>query len=297
MNISEIYFNYLVDLFTEKNYLMLMGAGKLSKKFNTTKDMIYKVKEVVKTNLAISEELSNIQVEQKSNIFAGVPKSKPVKKSKNVLIIGDTHIPYEHPDYLDFCKEQYDKYNCDTVVHIGDLIDSHATSRHPSVPDAYSPGDELYYTIRKLRAWYKVFPEMNVCIGNHDIRAYRIAAESRLASKWLRGFADVLEVPNWKFEESFEINDIFYTHGTGTSGINAAKTRALNLGQSVVIGHLHTDASILYHTLRDRTIFGMIVGCGVDENSYGMNYAKNAPKRSVLSCGVVLDGQPLLITM
>ena len=212
-------------------------------------------------------------------------------------MIGDTHIPYEKEGYLEFCKQQYDKYNCDTVIHIGDLIDSHATSRHPSIPDAYSPGDELYYTKKKLKAWYKTFPHMKVCIGNHDIRIYKIASEIGIASKWLRGFANVLNVPNWTFEDSFEINNIIYTHGTGSSGRTAAITRALNLGQSVVMGHLHSDAGILYHTIKDRTIFGMIVGAGVDQNSYGMNYSKNDPKKSTLACAVILDTQPILIPM
>jgi predicted phosphodiesterase len=217
--------------------------------------------------------------------------------SKNVLVIGDTHIPYEKKGYLEFCMAQYKKYNCDTVVHIGDLIDSHATSFHPSMPDAYSAGDELKYSIKKLRKWYKAFPNMKVVIGNHDMRAYRLASDSRIASKWINGYADVLEVPNWTFEESYEINGTTYTHGTGTSGVTAAYRRMLNLGQNVVIGHLHSEASIIFHKMPNTTLWGMCVGCGVDEKSYGMNYAKNFPKKSIISCGVVLDKQPIINIM
>ena len=85
------------------------------------------------------------------------------------------------------------------MVHIGDLIDSHATSRHPSLPEAYSPGHELDYSIELLKPWYKAFPNMKVVIGNHDIRANKIASENRIAPKWIRGYAEVLEVPNWDF--------------------------------------------------------------------------------------------------
>lgn len=277
----------LVGEFLNRRYLLDMGKLKLATYLKTSED-----------NILIAKKIAREFTEEE---YASSIKKRPVFNSKpepkNILVIGDSHIPYEHEGYLDFCKEQYDRFNCDTVIHIGDLIDSHATSRHPSLPDAYSPGDELYYTIKKLRPWYKAFPNMKVCIGNHDVRAYKLAAETGLASKWLKGFAEVLETPTWEFEEEFDINGILYTHGTGTSGRTAAITRALNAGQSVVIGHLHTDAGILYHRLKNKTIFGMVVPCGVNENSYGMNYAKNFPRKSVLGCGIVLGDQPIITIM
>jgi len=271
----------VVELFKNKPVYLSMGAGKLSKRFKTSKETIYQARRLVRA----------------ANKYHKVNRISTNRNYKNILVIGDTHLPYEKEGYLEFCKEQYDKYNCDTVVHIGDLIDSHATSRHPSIPDAYSAGDELFYTKKKLKEWYKVFPEMKVCIGNHDIRAYKIAADSGIASKWLKGFADVLEVPKWEFEDFFEINDTVYLHGTGTSGVTAAYRRVLNLGQNVVMGHMHSDASILFHKLPNKTVWGMIVGCGVDEKSYGMNYAKNDIKKSIISCAVVLDNQPIIISM
>ena len=47
-----------------------------------------------------------------------------------VLAIGDTHLPAVHPGYLAFCSDLYDKYDCDTAVHIGDFVDHHAISAH-----------------------------------------------------------------------------------------------------------------------------------------------------------------------
>lgn len=297
-NNSEI--SRLIGEFEGRPYLLEMGASKLSQYLKSDVENILIAKKITRGSIKSVNKSMIFDVKDESNdrIDKNIKREKLISyRSKNILIIGDTHIPYEKEGYLDFCIEQYDKYDCDTVIHIGDLIDSHATSRHPSMPDAYSPGDELQYSIRKLRSWYKAFPNMKVCIGNHDIRQFKIASEYGIASKWMKGFADVLEVPNWEFEESFEINDIVYTHGTGTTGVLAAKTRALNLGQSVIMGHLHTESSIIYHQLRNKTIFGMTVGCGVDEKSYGMNYAKNFPRKSILSCGVVLGDQPILCMM
>ena len=285
----------VIAVFKEKPYLLDMGAKKVAHQLRSDIETVIIARSIVRDNI---KKFGTTYKPKEVSFKQPTPRVyKSLKTAKNVLIIGDTHLPYELDGYLEFCIEQYHKWNCDTVVHIGDLIDSHATSRHPSMPEAYSPGDELKYTISKLKSWYKAFPNMKVCIGNHDIRSYKIASEYGVASKWMKGFAEVLEVPTWEFEESFEINGILYTHGTGTTGQNAAHMRALNLGQSVVMGHLHTESSIIHHKIANEVIFGMIVGCGVNEKSYGMNYAKNFPRKCITSCGIVLGDQPILSIM
>lgn len=277
----------VVERFVKYPKQLSHGAGQLSKQYNCSVETIYEARTIVRGGSVMVESVKNNTKSRYSSL----------DNAKNILIIGDTHLPYEKEGYLEFCIEQYKLFNCDTVIHIGDLIDSHATSRHPSIPDAYSAGDELSYSIEKIKKWYEAFPNMKVCIGNHDVRANRLAADVKLASKWIKDYNEVLEVPTWEFREYFEIGDTTYIHGTGTTGMTAAYARALNLGRNVVIGHLHTEASIIHHRLRDTVVFGMIVGCGVDETSYGMNYAKNFPKKSIISCGLVLDNQPILRIM
>lgn len=277
-----------VEKFSKHPKQLTNGARYLSKLWNCDIEIVYEARRIVRAK-------SKVIVEPVKNNTKS--RYSSLDNAKNILIIGDTHLPYEKDGYLEFCIQQYKLFNCDTVIHIGDLIDSHATSRHPSIPDAYSAGDELSYSIEKLKKWYEAFPNMKVCIGNHDVRANRLAADVKLASKWIKDYNEVLEVPTWEFREYFEIGDTTYIHGTGTTGMTAAYTRALNLGRNVVIGHLHTEASIIHHRLRDTVVFGMIVGCGVDETSYGMNYAKNFPKKSIISCGLVLDNQPILRIM
>jgi len=311
--VNEKLVNSLVELFIEKQYYLMMGAGKLARKFNTSKEDIYTARYRAKYIISNSNKPSiakrsadkNLTVynytdntTKSTDIIRNFEKSTVESNvTPRVLVIGDTHLPYEKEGYLEFCKQQYDVWGCNQVVHIGDLIDSHATSHHPSDPNTWSPGNELEQSILKLKSWYKVFPHMKVAIGNHDLRAYKLSSEIGVASKWIRGYAEVLEVPNWDFQDSFLINGITYIHGTGTSGSTAAYKRMLNLGGSVVMGHLHSEASIMYHKMPNETIFGMVVGCGVDINSAGMAYARNFPKKSIISCAVVLDKQPILITM
>jgi len=48
----------------------------------------------------------------------------------NILIIGDTHIPFHKKNYLNFCKDVQKKYKCKRIIHIGDEVDNHALSYH-----------------------------------------------------------------------------------------------------------------------------------------------------------------------
>lgn len=287
----------LVEKMIARPYIIEMGKNKVARWFDCSAEQVVEARKIAKgllSNIEVEKVKMSIPIVRRVQAINVIPSTIT---GKNVLVIGDTHIPYEKKGYLEFCIEQYKKFNCDTVVHIGDLIDSHATMHHPSMPDAYSPGDELKFSIEKLRPWYKAFPNMKVILGNHDLRVRTISSEVHIASRWMKDYSEVLEVPTWDFRESHEINNIVYVHGTGTSGVTSAQRRALNLGKSVVMGHLHTEASIIYHKLFDKTIWGMIVGCGVDESSYGMMYAKNNPKKSIISCGIVLDNQPLIVVM
>ena len=60
-----------------------------------------------------------------------------MSRLKNVLVIGDTHEPFCHPKYRDFCYEVGNKFQCAEVVHIGDEVDGHAISYHESNPDGF----------------------------------------------------------------------------------------------------------------------------------------------------------------
>ena len=52
-----------------------------------------------------------------------------------VLVIGDLHLPAEHPDYYAFIKDVKRKYRTDTTVFIGDIVDHHAISFHKKHPE------------------------------------------------------------------------------------------------------------------------------------------------------------------
>jgi hypothetical protein len=58
---------------------------------------------------------------------------------------------------------------------------------------------------------------------------------------------------------------------------------------STVQGHLHTQCYVQWFVGQNFKIFGMQVGCGIDNDAYAMGYAKRG-KKPAIGCGVVIGG-------
>jgi len=217
----------------------------------------------------------------------------------NVLVIGDTHEPFCKDGYLEHCRRTQEKYNCGTVVHIGDLTDNHAVSYHDKDPDGRSPGDEFQLALAACKRWYYTFPNVKVCIGNHDALPFRKIFSAGLPAHWLKSYQEMLESPSsWDWNFIHIINDVIYTHGTGMSGEMAAINATRENRQSTVIGHLHTVMNTRFLASYKDLIFGMSVGCGIDHEKYAFAYSKTNSRKPVISCGVVLNGKlPINIPM
>lgn len=212
----------------------------------------------------------------------------------NILVIGDLHAPFTLPKYLKFCREQQEKYDCGTVVFIGDIIDNHYSSYHESDPDGYGAGEELDRAIDMIADWYHTFPKATVIIGNHDRLVYRKAYSSGVSKKWIREYKDVLNTSGWDFVENIELFGININHGEGGTARNRIKTEL----QSQVQGHLHTQLYTEYLVGANFIVWGMQVGCGVNNKSYAMAYGRHY-KKPAIGCGVILNKgtQPIAIPM
>lgn len=215
----------------------------------------------------------------------------------NILVIGDTHYPFQREGYLEHLLKCRTDYSCGTIIHIGDVIDNAYSSFHETNPDGHSAGDELEFAAEQLQEMYKHFPKVKVCLGNHDLIINRKAFSSGLSKRWIKGLDEVLNVSGWEFDIEHVVNGVLFTHGTGTSGQNAAYNKALNRRMSVVQGHLHSEANIRYNVSKSDIIFGMQVGCGVDDRKYAFDYAKANPRKFIISCGVVLNKGKLPIVL
>jgi len=105
--------------------------------------------------------------------------------TRNILVVGDLHIPFELDGYFDWCVEQYEKHNCNHVIFIGDILDNHAFSYHEADPDGLSAGKELEQSIKQVKKWHDAFPNADVCIGNHDRLAARKSFTGGIPKAWI----------------------------------------------------------------------------------------------------------------
>ena len=229
----------------------------------------------------------------KPNEIKILQKLREQEKS-NVLVIGDLHEPFCLDSYLDWCKEQYEVYNCTEVVFIGDIIDNHYSSYHETSADGMGGLDEIELAIKRISRWYKAFPIATVIIGNHDRIIMRKAQTSAIPSKWIKSYKEVLEVPNWEFVERYELNNVQYIHGEG----GTARTKCRADMMNTVQGHLHTQCYTEHYVGKNFRVYGTQVGCGINHKSYAMAYAKYG-KRPAVGCAVILNnGQtPLNLLM
>lgn len=193
---------------------------------------------------------------------------------------------------MQFCKDLYDKYQCDTVVFIGDVVDWHAISFHARHPDSPGPKDEYAQALEATQKWFETFPVAKVCIGNHDERVIRLAETVNIPAQFIRDYNEMWHTPTWDWQYEHVIDNVYYMHGTGHGGMHPAFTAVGKMLMSVVMGHIHTAAGIKWRANPTQRIFGMDVGCGIDEKNPAFKYAQHFKARSILGAGVILDGVP-----
>ena len=203
---------------------------------------------------------------------------------RRILVVGDLHCPFELDGYFEFCVEQYENFNCNHVVFIGDILDNHYSSYHETDPNALGGSYELNEAIKHVAKWADAFPVADVIIGNHDRLIMRKAFSSSVPKEWIKDYNEVLGT-SWHWRDRVEYDGVQYVHGEGGTARNKAK----NDMQSTVQGHIHTQAYCEWMVGNNFKIFGMQVGCGIDRDSYAAAYAKHFKKQAI-GCGVVLGG-------
>lgn len=207
-------------------------------------------------------------------------------EESRVLVIGDLHAPFDLDSYFQHCVDVYERYNCNRVVFIGDVIDNHYSSYHETDADGLGGSNELDLAIKRLSRYYHRFPDADVTIGNHDRIIMRKAQSGGVPTAWVKDYKEVLNTPNWNFVTSVEIDEVLYIHGEA----GTAKTKARADMRSTVQGHLHTQAYTEYFVGAKSRVFGCQVGCGIDAKSYAMAYMK-VGKKPAIGCAVVLGGK------
>lgn len=217
----------------------------------------------------------------------------------NYLIISDTHFPYHNPGVIKFLRDVYEEYDCNKVAHVGDLLDLHGLSRYAKDPDMLSAGHEIQKGVEQLQYLYDTFPDVDLVLGNHDLRTVRKAFEIGLPKQLLRSYTEIIQAPKgWKIHPlEFETENFVVRHGDFNRSIgcnpNTFMNHVLQRGKSIVCGHFHTAMFVNYIRTEGRTLFGMVTSCLIDPDSPTFSYDRLNTKRPMLGCGVVRKGVPI----
>jgi predicted phosphodiesterase len=218
-----------------------------------------------------------------------------LSKSKPVLVIGDTHCPAMLEGYITFLKKIQKKHGCVRVVHIGDLVDWNSISFHEKDPSMPSAAEEFSRAYKQVQQLYKAFPKVDYMIGNHSSLPARKARMIGLPDDVIKDFSSLWNLNGWTIHARYadlEIENVIYRHGDkGKGGPMAAHKNAVCEFKSVVQGHLHSQAGVIYHANQGECIFGMQVGCGVDHSNPAMAYGRVYANKPIVGCGVVYSNK------
>ena len=218
--------------------------------------------------------------------------------NKSILVISDTHAPFEHVDTIKFLTAIKAKYKPDRVIHIGDEIDSHAMSYHDTDPDSFSAGDELKKAREVIWQIEDLFPKVDVIESNHGSLWYRKAKTHGIPREAIKTYEEILKTKNWKWHFELTVTlpngqPCYFHHGRSANCLVASQHR----GMPCVQGHYHEKFNIQYWGTTERLNWGMNVGCLVDDKTLAFEYNNSNLKRPVIGTGMIIDSQPKLIPL
>ncbi|AEZ65093.1 hypothetical protein phiKT_00010 [Escherichia phage phiKT] len=220
---------------------------------------------------------------------------------RRILVVGDLHAPYTHPDAIAFLRHVRDSYVPDMVVQVGDETDGHAISFHDSDPNLDSAGVELEKAKLVLEKLHDLFPNLLVCDSNHGSLVYRRAKAHGLPVQFIKKYRDILfpehGAKKWSWADAWVLNTplgpVRFQHQvSGDFMLNASHERT-----SLVLGHEHGRFEVQYAASSSALYFGAYAGCLIDRKSLAFAYGKLHRKKPILGVMVITDGCPQLIPM
>tara|TARA_R110001632_G_C11299876_1_gene413692 strand:- start:574 stop:1275 length:702 start_codon:yes stop_codon:yes gene_type:complete len=219
--------------------------------------------------------------------------------NSRVLILSDTHFPYEKPMYFKWIKKLKTKINPTNIIHIGDLVDFNSLSFWEKSPSLKSAVFEIADAKKRIKKLESIFPEMNILLGNHDIRIQRLGEKAGIPDSFFKSLNQILDIKsNWTWNQKLILplpngNKVFLTHHFKSSSLASSK----ELGMSFISGHQHTVSNLSYWSSPTALNFAMTVGCSIDPKHEAFKYGKNFIKRPIISVASIINSQPALHSM
>ena len=221
---------------------------------------------------------------------------------KSILCISDLHIPFEHPDSFEYLKAIKQKYKPETIVNLGDEVSLNAFSFHDKDgSELFTPTTELEECIERLQPYYKLFPKKMLCESNHGSLILRKAKFAKIPLHLLMSYQQILQSPKtWTWHNKIILDlprgqKVLFTHGKAANTPKLSK----NNGVNTVEGHYHTRCELVYWKgeLDPNPMFGMKVGCSIDNSAYDFNYNKTNVDDVIVNHAVIINGFPKLLPM
>jgi len=194
-----------------------------------------------------------------------------VKKYPRNLYLSDPHLPYTRMDNWEEAYEFNRKFKADNVFSTGDFADQYALSRFPKATNADNGRVEVLKCIPQVKRIAKMFPNLKIMRGNHDIRINKRASDAGIDGVWVRDFMDIVGAPKtweWLQSDYVKTGPAILTHGF----LSNREKHALWFNDNVVHGHLHAKLGIEYFRRDKKQIWVMCVGAMADKNAMALQY-------------------------
>lgn len=212
-----------------------------------------------------------------------------------ILCVPDTHFPFQHPNFFTDFARHIRYFRPTHIVHMGDIVDFHAISRHDPDPEAPSAKDELAQSKVCVNKFVNMIPKSVktfICVGNHDNRIEKKAAQNHIPKAFLKSTRELFSIPDtWQVEDYHQIGDIAFVHGQS----NLRGKACMSYGCNVVQGHFHSMLEISYHQTPTRKLWSVFTGSGADSKSLALAYGKNHLAKDVYGFTLIENGIPRIV--
>lgn len=185
------------------------------------------------------------------------------------LIIPDCHHPSVDTFAWDLVKKVGKSIKPDALVVLGDFGDFASVTSHAKNAEQrnYKLIDELAACNTALRELEELCDERTFIAGNHEDRVARYLNERcpEMVGLWGTDIATALhlETHGWTYvpyRDYIHANGIYFTHDTGSAGLNAHRSSLTKFNGSVCIGHTHRLAYECRRNIQGDVIQGAMLG-------------------------------------
>lgn len=217
----------------------------------------------------------------------------------SILVIGDLHFPYHHPNTFSFLKKCKDVLKPDLVISIGDETDGHGWSYHDKDPGLYSPGHEFREARTCLQTLYRIFPDMEILESNHGSLYWRKQKSHGLPKEFFKSYNEAWDIgPTWRWHIELTVlmsnnKYCYFHHGRSSDVLKTSQTR----GMCAVQGHYHERMGVWHWCNTLDRYWAAQTGCLVDIQSLAMAYGKNNLKSPLMGSLWIKNGHAIPIEL